>query len=105
MSDIHRLLSERVEALEDGVDVPRVSGEVENGVELDARRDLVVRADEAAKVAFFLPGAHGLALDESIGLVAREPGLDEREQQALAEEEAAARLEIPEHPLRKDPQA
>ena len=35
-----------------------------------------------------------MALDEPVRVVAREPGLDEREQQPLAEEEAAAELEV-----------
>ena len=40
-----------------------------------------------------------MPLDEPIGLVAREPGFDECQQQPLAEEKAVARLEIASHAL------
>ena len=92
-------LTASFETGEDGVDVARVRAEVEDGVEVDARRDLVVGAAELAEVELLLPRAHRRALDEAVGVVAREAGLDERVEHALAEEEEVARLEVPAHPL------
>ena len=54
----------------------------------------------AREVQLLVPGTHRVALDEAIRLVAREPRLDEREEDALAEVEAVARLEVRSHPLR-----
>ena len=54
---------------------------------------------ELAEVELLVPGAHRVALDEAVGVVAREARLDEREQHALAEEEVVARLEVAAHPL------
>ena len=56
-------------------------------------------AAELAEVELLLPRAHRRALDEAVGVVAREAGLDERVEHALAEEEEVARLEVPAHPL------
>src|SRR6185312_10139236 len=78
---------ERVEALEDGVDVTGVRLERERLVEVDPIRDLAVGAHELAEVLLLFPGAHRRTLHEAIRLVARETALDEREQHALAEEE------------------
>ena len=50
-------------------------------VEVDAAGDLGVAADELAEVLLLLPGAHRVSLDEPVRVVAREPALDEREQQ------------------------
>src|SRR2546423_4620350 len=52
------------EPLEDGVGVAGVPGEVEQRVEVDPARNLVVGPDELAEIAFLLLRAHGLALDE-----------------------------------------
>src|SRR5690242_3544204 len=90
---------ELLETGENGVDMTRVRAEVEDVVEVDARRDLVVAAHELAEVELFVPRAHRVALHEAIGVVARETGLDEREEDALAEEERVRRLEVPQHPL------
>src|SRR5436190_23384985 len=65
-SDMDRLLlsDERVQALEHGVDVADGCFEVEDGVEVDVRRDLRIGRDEGAEVALFLPRLHRVALDE-----------------------------------------
>ena len=55
-----------------------------------------------------LPSARadrGVLLDDAIGVVAREPGRDEREQHGLAEHEPERELEVREHPLGVDAQA
>src|SRR5579883_2001675 len=99
------LSDERVETLEDGVDVTGERGEVERRVErVPAERggDLRILADELAEVALLLPRAHRAALREPVGLVARQPGRDEREEDALAEEQAVARLEVAQHPPGED---
>src|SRR5438105_9090123 len=88
------------EPLEDGVDVTGVPAEVEDGVEVDAAGDLSVRAHELAEVLLLSLGAERMPLDESVADVPLEPGLDERQQQALAEEDAVAGLEVAQHPLR-----
>ena len=94
--------AERAQALEHDVDVTRVGAEVEDGIEVDAPRDLGVGADELREVEPLVPGAHRVTLHEPVRVVAREPGLDEREQQALAEVEAVARVEVLAHPLGAD---
>src|SRR6476620_7640268 len=77
-------------------------GEIEHRVEIDAAADLRVAADESCKVGLFLPGPHGVILDEAVRIVAQEPGLDEREEEAMTEDEAVARVEIAKHPLGVD---
>jgi hypothetical protein len=74
--------SECVQAGEDRVDVSRVRVEIEHGVEVDPAGDLVVGAGEHAEVELLVPRAHRVALHEAIRVVARETGLDEREQDA-----------------------
>src|SRR5437763_88363 len=93
---------ECVKTGEDRVDVARIRAEVEDRVEVDAARDLVVGTSELAKVELLVPGAHRVSLDEAVALIAPDSGLDEREQHALAEEEVMARLEVPPHPLGMD---
>src|SRR6478735_1651451 len=80
-------------------------GEIEYCVEIDPAADLRVAADEPCKVGLFLPGPHGVILDEAVRIVAGEPGLDEREEEAMTEDEAVTRLEIAEHPLGMDDEA
>ena len=58
--------------------------------------------DELAEVLLLLLRPQRVPLDEPVGVVAGEPGLDEREQQPLAEEEPVARLEVAPHPLGPD---
>src|SRR5687767_8208862 len=49
-SDMHRLLSQRIQAFEHRVDVPREGCQVEHGLEVEAVCDLTVRPDELAEV-------------------------------------------------------
>src|SRR4029079_18391795 len=77
-------------------------GEIEHRVEIDPAADLRVAAGESCKVGLFLPGPHCVILDEAVRIVAGEPGLDEREEEAMTEDEAVARFEIAEHPLGMD---
>src|SRR5262245_64600872 len=93
------LLGECLQAAEDRVGVARVRAEVEDGIEVDAASDLVIGADELAEVELLVPRAYRAALHESVCVVARQPGLHEREQHALAEEEIVARLDVPAHAL------
>ena len=76
-----------------------VRTQVEGRVEVDARGDLVVGAAELAEVELLLPRAHRGALHEAVRVVAPEAGFDERVEDALAEEEVVARLEVAAHPL------
>src|SRR5688572_14468900 len=78
-SDMHGLLSERAQALEHGVDMAREGGQIEDGVEVHAPRDLGVLSYDVAEVALFLRGAHRAPLDEAVGLAALEAGVDQRE--------------------------
>src|SRR4051812_3127641 len=96
------LSDERPQALEDDVDLAGVGSGVEDRVEADTAGELAIGPDELAEVLLLGPGPQPGPLDEPVGLVALEAGLDEREQQALAEEEAVARLQVPAHPLRPD---
>ena len=57
-----------------------VSEEIEDGVEIDAVGERTIAPHELAEVLLFVPRLQRVALDEPVGLVAREPGLDEREQ-------------------------
>src|SRR4051812_38251793 len=65
-SGIGRLLlsrsDERVQALEDGVDVTGVRLEREDRVEVEPRRQLGVGADELPEVLLLFPRAHRVAL-------------------------------------------
>ena len=45
-------------------------------------------ADEPLEAGALVPGAHGVALRQAVGLVAGEAALDQGEQQLLREEEA-----------------
>src|ERR1043165_4052946 len=94
---MHGLLYEVVETVEDDVDVSRERGLVEDGVEVDV--NLGIGADELPEVGLLVRGAHGVALDDPVRLVALQPGLDEREQEPVTEEEVLARLEVPSHSL------
>src|SRR5215203_4425607 len=102
------LSDERVQALEDGVDVTDGCCEVEDG--FDAVRpervcDRIVGADEVAEVALLVPCAHRMRLHEPVRLVSRQARLDEREQQPVAEEEVVARVEVAAHPVGVDDEA
>src|SRR6476659_10328793 len=85
------------QALEDGVHVARVVAEIEDRVErcrVEALADLSVGPHELGKVELLFPGAHRMSLHQPVRVVARKPRIDEREQQALAEEEPPAELEV-----------
>src|SRR4051812_47313537 len=96
------LSDEGVQSLEDRVDVAHGRGEVENATEVDSPGDLRVGAHELGEIAFGLPRFHRMALDEPIGIVARHAAVDEREQQAVAEDEAMTRVEVPPHAVCMD---
>src|ERR1700736_4143992 len=96
------LSDERAQPLEHGVDVTGVGGEIEDSVEIDAPGQLAVGADKLAEVLLLVPGAERVPLDESVGRVTLEPGLDQREQEPLAEKEAVTGLEVAAHPLAAD---
>jgi hypothetical protein len=84
-------LGQPAETLEDDIDVTKRVGEVERAGEragIQAGGDLRVGGDKLAKVTLFVPGRQCIPLDESVGLTSREPGLDERQEDALAENEA-----------------
>src|SRR5919197_5875033 len=106
-SDMNRFLlsDERGQPLEDGVDVAGVGVEIEDAREIDAAGDVGVGANELAEVLLLVPGAQRVPLDEPVRLVAREPGVDEREQEPLAEEEVVARFEVAAHALRSNDEA
>src|SRR5689334_13539476 len=91
VSDTDRLLlsrsHERTQAFEDDVGVADVRRRVEDGIEVDASGDLRVGARELREVERLVPRPHRVPLDEPVGVVAGEAGLDEREQQPLAEDE------------------
>src|SRR6059058_1447375 len=70
------LLDEGVQAVEDGVDVTDGRVQVEDGVEVDAARELAVRPDELGEVGLLFPGAHSVVLHRAIRLIARQAGLD-----------------------------
>src|SRR3954454_19753728 len=90
---------ERAQPLEDGVDVTCVGGEVEDSFQIDAARERSIGAHQLTEILLLVPGAPRVPLNEPVGLVAREPGFDEREQEPLAVEEAMARLQVAPHAL------
>src|SRR5262245_39903053 len=97
--------SERTKALEGDVAVAGGGIESEDGVELGAVGDGGLGLDETAEVALLLPGLHRCALHEAVRLLAREAGLDEGEEQAVAEDQAVAGVEVAAHALRIDDEA
>src|SRR5437868_590148 len=98
---MNRLLldCDRMETGKNRVDVARIRVEIEDGVEIDATRDLLVMANELAEIELFVPCAHRIALRQSVCIVAAQAGFDESEQHPLAEEQEVARLEIATHAL------
>src|SRR5438034_2862598 len=99
------LPDEGAEPLEDGAHVTDSRLEVEDGVEVDALRDLRIGLDELPKVALLLPRAHRVSLDEPVRLVTREAGIDEREQEPMAEEKSVACVEVATHAVGIDDEA
>ena len=92
--------------------------EVEQRIELggaEPRRDIRIGAEqgaEPARVGADLARRRGLvdrgerrALDQPVGMLARQAGLDEREQHGLREVQAAGAIEVGAHPARVDHEA
>src|SRR3954447_12454722 len=84
------MLSERVQAAQQLVDVSRVGSHVEYRVEVELRCRLRKQFTERrARV----PRALGVLLDDSVGVVTRLSALDEGQQRALREQRAVGRVE------------
>ena len=104
-TDRFLLRSEAAEPVERGVEVGDGGVQVEDvvqGASSSSARDLRVVADELAEVAFLVPRAHRVALHEPVRLGALHAALDQREQQAVREEQPVRRPEVPHHPLGVD---
>src|SRR3954453_4673223 len=93
------LSDEGVEAVEHGLDVTHGRVEVEDGVEIDAACQLAIGAHELDEVRLLFPCTHRVCLDGAVRIVPREPGLDEREQQTMAEEQTVTGVEVAAHAL------
>ena len=78
--------------------------EVEDRGEVDSRGD-PVGCCQLAKVASAVPCLHRQALHEAVSLVSLQARLHERQEQALAEVEAVARVEVLAHTLGVDDEA
>src|ERR1044072_4023938 len=97
---------EGVEAFEKYVDVLERVVEVEGAVEGVGRQgDVGIRLEKIPQRYAFLPRAHGVSLDDPVGVVALKPGLDQGEEHPLAADEPVRGLEIGTHPLRADHEA
>src|SRR3954468_9068394 len=68
VSDIHFLLGELVQAVEDGVGVARVRAEVEGGRQIDVPRDPLVGGHELLEVEALVPRSERVLLDEPVRL-------------------------------------
>src|SRR4051794_975833 len=96
------LLGEAMDAVEDAVEMGDGGGEIEHLVEpfgAKAAADRGVGTGELDEVALLVPRAHRRRLHERVRVGALEPGLDEREQQPVREEQVVRRFEVPAHPL------
>ena len=85
---------------EDGVDVGELAVVVEGADELgggEAGCDLGDAGDLVAEDEVFLPGAHGVRLDEAVGVFAAHAGGGEIEQELAGEDEAAGGFEVAQH--------
>src|SRR5712691_11020558 len=104
---MNRLLlpGQSAQAPEDRVDVTDSCIEIEDRVEIDARRDLRIGGEELPEVLVVVPRLHRVSLDEPVRVVARETGLDERDQETVAEHETVARIDVPPHSLRMNDKA
>ena len=81
--------------------------EVEQGGELrlvEPGGDRRVLAQQLEQRPALAPGRHRVALHQLVGLLARQPGLGQRQQHALRAVEALAGVEVAAHPLRIDHQ-
>src|SRR4051812_17640873 len=96
------LLGEAMDAVEHAVEMSDGGGEIEDLVEAlraETVGDRGVGARELHEVALFVPRAHRRGLHERVGVCALEPRLDERQQQAVREEQVVRRVEVAAHPL------
>src|SRR5262245_22761731 len=96
-------VSERLQALDDDVDVLHGCLAVENALEcgrIETGRDLWIDGDEGPEVAILVPGLHRVPLHDPVGIAAVEPSGDEGEQQPVREHEAVRSGDVPEHSLR-----
>src|SRR5256886_2803528 len=97
--DWYLLVYEGVQTVEDGVDVPDGGLEIEDRIEIEPAGDLRIVPDELGEICLLLPRAHRMALYEPVGVVARQARIDQRQQEAMTEDEPVARFEIPPHSL------
>ena len=61
-------------------------------------------AISSRKIEVFFPGAHGVGLDEAVGVFAGHAGFGEVEQELAGEDEAAGGFEVLQHALGVDEQ-
>src|SRR5260370_8143199 len=83
--------------LEDRMYVLEMMSEVEVFLQLSFAQvfaHVLVRREGGEEVGLALPGAHGVALDDGVGLLARHPLLREREHHPLGMNKAAEPLEV-----------
>src|SRR5579862_7672560 len=79
-------------AAEDGVDLRHVEIQIETGFQLGFAQVLVyirVGLEQREKIAAADPDFHGIALDQAIGILARDAFLRQRQQHPLRMDEAA----------------
>ncbi len=97
-----------------GISVGRTTSKVEmrslatsnkRSSSIDATGDLRVASDKLHEVGLLVPRAHRVTLDDAIGVVARQPRVDESEQETMTEEQMVARIEISPHPFGMDDKA
>src|SRR5690348_3022391 len=96
-------VSERLETLEDDIDVLHGCSEIEDGLErrrVETRSDLRIGADEPAEVALLVPRLHCVALHDPVCSASVEARTDKREQQPVREDESVRRVDVAAHPLR-----
>src|SRR5689334_3892641 len=94
-------------ALEYRVDVTKLAFDGERFGDLPGLQrgtDLGVGFDCGAKIALLLPGAHGVALHETIGMFAQHAGGGEVEQELAREDQASGQVQVAAHPLGIDHQ-
>jgi len=56
--------------------------------------NICVGGEELSEISFSVEGTHGVALNHDVGLLARQPCTDEREQDALTGPQAAGPLYV-----------
>jgi hypothetical protein len=103
--EAHHLRSRFDRAPDDVVRPSQGVTEVEASIELrlcEPARYLLVFAEEGAERSVAMEGPHGAPLHDLVRLLARKASRDEREHDALAEEEPARAIQISLHSLRVD---